>query len=145
MKPILAAFVALSLGACATLVRGSDEAVILQSEPSGASVTTTTGLSCPVTPCTLQVPRKDQFVAHFELEGHKPSDIMVGTRMSGGGAAGLAGNAIFGGIIGVVVDSNSGASMDHTPNPVIARLEPLQNVSPVVRAKPRVRSAQAAQ
>jgi hypothetical protein len=140
MKSAFAAIAALSLGACATITRGSDEAVIFQSEPSGASVTTTTGLSCPETPCTLQVPRKDQFIARFELKGHHPSEIMVGTRMSGGGTAGIAGNAIFGGIVGVVVDSNSGAAMDHTPNPVIARLEPLRDVSPVVRRKPRVKT-----
>jgi hypothetical protein len=142
MKQILATVaVALSLGACATVTRGSDEPVVFESEPSGASVRTTVGLSCPETPCTLQIPRKDQLVATFEMPGYKPTDVMVGTRMSGGGTAGLVGNAIVGGIIGVVVDANSGAAMDHYPNPVLARLEPLKPVSPLIERRRKKKSA----
>ncbi len=136
---LVAALAAAPLAACATITRGSDEPVQFVSEPPGAEVRTTVGLGCPATPCTLQIPRKDQFVATFDLPGHRSEQVMVTTRMSGGGTAGLAGNAIFGGIIGVVVDANTGASMDHSPNPVVARLEPLRPVSPLIERRRRAR------
>jgi hypothetical protein len=140
---ILGCAAGLFLAGCATITRGSDEPVAFLSEPSGASVRTTVGASCPTTPCTLQMARKDQFVATFELPGYKPADVMVSTRMAGGGTAGMVGNVLFGGVIGVVVDSNSGASMDHVPNPVMARLEPLRPVSPLIERR-RDRRAPAA-
>jgi hypothetical protein len=138
MKALIVAVAALSLGACATITRGTEEDVAFHSEPAGAEVRTTVGLGCPSTPCTLKIPRKDQFQATFELPGYQPESIYVSTRMSGGGTAGLAGNAVFGGIIGVVVDGSNGATMDHSPNPVIAQLKPLRNVSPAVRARRKV-------
>lgn len=49
--------------------------------------------------------------------------------MNGGGTAGMVGNVVAGGIVGVVVDSSNGAAMDHVPNPVIAQLRPLPPVS----------------
>ncbi|KAA2235674.1 translation initiation factor 2 [Salinarimonas soli] len=128
------------LAACATITRGSDEPVQFVSEPAGATVQTNIGLGCPATPCVIQVPRKDQFVATFDLPGHRSEQVMVATRMSGGGTAGLAGNAIFGGIIGVVVDANTGASMDHVPNPVVARLQPIRPVSPLIERRTRRRA-----
>ena len=75
-------------------------------------------------------------MASFELPGYQRENIMVGTRMSGGGTAGVVGNVLFGGIIGVVVDSSSGAGMDHVPNPVIAQLQPLAPVSPLIERRP---------
>ncbi len=136
---LVAALAAAPLAACATITRGSDEPVQFVSEPAGAEVRTTLGYGCPTTPCTLQIPRKDSFVATFELPGHRSEQVVVSTRVSGGGAAGLAGNVIAGGIIGVVVDANTGASMDHVPNPVMARLEPLRPVSPIIERRRRAR------
>lgn len=135
MKAFIVAAVALSLGACATITRGTEEDVQFYSEPTGAEVKTSLGMSCPSTPCTLKIPRKDQFQATFELPGHHPESVYVSTRMSGGGAAGMAGNVVVGGIIGVVVDGSSGATMDHSPNPVIANLKPLRPVSPLIERR----------
>jgi hypothetical protein len=133
VKALIVAAAALSLGACATITRGTEEEVAFSSEPSGASVTTTVGMGCPSTPCTLKIPRKDQFQATFALPGYQSESVYVSTRMSGGGTAGLAGNAVFGGIIGVVVDGSNGATMDHSPNPVFANLKPTKAVGPVRR------------
>jgi len=136
MKIIGMALAAAALGGCATIVRGTDEPVQFISEPAGAAVNTSIGLGCPATPCTVPVPRKDQFMASFELPGYGRENIMVGTRMSGGGTAGVVGNVLFGGIIGVVVDTSSGAGMDHVPNPVIAQLQPLVPASPLIERRP---------
>jgi hypothetical protein len=99
---------ALSLDASASITRGTGEQVGFHSEPAGAEVRTSTGLGCPATPCSFEVPRKDQFLATFTKSGYHPEQVMVGTKMSGGGAAGMAGNVLVGGVIGVVVDASTG-------------------------------------
>lgn len=124
------AAVTLSLGACASITRGTDEQVTFQSTPQGASVTTSTGLACPSTPCVIVVPRTDQFIATFSKHGYAPQQVAVSTKLSGGGAAGLVGNVLVGGIIGVGVDAYNGASQDHDPNPVVAALRPIGSASP---------------
>ncbi|WP_244445248.1 translation initiation factor 2 [Microvirga sp. BSC39] len=86
---------------------------------------TSTGLTCPTTPCTLQVDRKAEFVASFSKEGYESQDVMVQTRVAGSGAAGFAGNVLVGGIVGMGVDAATGATLEHYPNPVTVSLAPL--------------------
>jgi hypothetical protein len=114
----------LSMGACATVTRGTTEQITFDSEPP-AAMRTSTGLTCPTTPCTLQVDRKSEFVATFSKDGHASQDIMVQTRVAGSGAAGFAGNVLIGGIIGMGVDAATGSTLEHYPNPVTASLAPL--------------------
>jgi hypothetical protein len=141
MRIVAVVCVAASVGACASITRGTDEQVGFHSEPAGAEVRTSTGLACPSTPCTIAVPRKDQFVATFTKAGYHPQQVMVGTKVGGGGALGLAGNALVGGVVGIVVDASTGAGMDHEPNPVIAQLKPLGSVSPLIENRPRRKRA----
>jgi len=68
------------------------------------------------------MPRKDAFRATVSLDGYVTQEHEIKTGMSGNGAAGLAGNVIFGGIVGGVVDANSGALNDLKPNPLIVIL-----------------------
>lgn len=132
----------LSLGACASIVRGTDEDLAFQSTPPGATVTTSTGLSCAATPCIIKVPRKDEFVATFALPGHAPRDVQISTKLNGGGAAGFAGNALVGGIIGAGVDAYNGSALDHDPNPVVTELKQVgSGVLSRVRRKRRRQSA----
>lgn len=112
-----------ALASCATVVRGTKEPMTFTSEPSGAEVTTTAGYAC-VTPCTVEIPRNKDFVATYKKVGYEPTTIDVTTSISGAGATGLVGNAIVGGIIGVGVDTVSGATLDHRPNPAHAILYP---------------------
>ncbi len=137
MKPFLAALTALSLGACATAIRGTTEDVALTSQPSGAAVRLSTGMTCE-TPCTLKVDRKQEFVASFSKPGYEPQDIPVGTRVAGSGVAASAGNVLLGGVIGVGVDAYTGATLEHFPNPVHATLVP-QALPSAQRVKPRPR------
>ena len=104
----------LSLGACATVTRGTTEQITFDSEPP-AAMRTSTGLTCPTTPCTLQVDRKSEFVATFSKEGYTSQDIMVQTRVAGSGAAGFAGNILVGGIIGMGVDAATGSNSGTLP------------------------------
>lgn len=108
--------------ACATITRGSTEDVQFISSPSGATVKTTNGSSC-TTPCTLKFDRRETFVATFTL-GTQEKKVAVETEVAGGGAAGVAGNVLVGGVIGVGVDVATGAGLDHVPNPVTVTFDP---------------------
>lgn len=126
MRILITNAVAFSVSACGTVTRGSNEDVTFNSNPPGAKVQTSTGLVCQATPCTFPISRKQEFVATFDLPGHQSQQIAVKTEVSGGGAAGMAGNILVGGVVGIVVDASTGATLDHSPNPVFATMEPLQ-------------------
>ncbi len=126
MKIWMTIAVALSVSACGTVTRGSNEDVTFNSDPPGAKVQTSTGLVCQATPCTFPISRKQEFIATFELPGHHSQQIEVKTEVSGGGAAGMAGNIVAGGLVGIVVDASTGATLDHTPNPVFATMAPIK-------------------
>ena len=110
--------VALSLPACATITRGSSQEFTVESTPPGARVSTSNGFQCDATPCTFRMPRKDEFRATVSLDGYATQTHEISSVISAGGAAGLAGNVIFGG----VVDASSGALNDLTPNPLVVIL-----------------------
>lgn len=113
----VAAIVASSfLGGCATITRGKAEEVSFTSNPSGAKVVTNIGFSC-TTPCKTEIARKQPFQAVF-TKGKQRKAVNVVTQVQGGGTAAGVGNVIAGGLIGLAVDANSGATLDHVPNPV---------------------------
>lgn len=111
------------LGACASVTRGSTDAWEVSSDPIGAKVETTNGFGCEATPCAMRMKRKSQFVATVTKPGYKPATITVTHKTAKAGAAGMAGNVLIGGLIGVVVDSQTGATQDLTPNPAFVKLE----------------------
>ncbi len=85
---------------------------------------TTKAYACPATPCSLEVERSDEFDVTFTKAGYRPEVIPVRTKVVGAGAAGMAGNVLLGGVIGIGVDAYTGAAFDHTPNPVNVTLVP---------------------
>ena len=124
-KLILAALpLAMSVGACATVTRGMHEAFTVETEPSGAMVETSNGLHCDATPCTFaRVERKAEFTVTITKPGYRTWTGNVTHHTAGAGAAGMAGNVLVGGLIGVGVDATSGATQDLTPNPLHVALE----------------------
>jgi hypothetical protein len=133
MKLVCVAFACtVVLGACATITRGTTEKVQFLSEPSGARMTTSIGLSCN-TPCTLDIQRKESFQAKFELPGYQTETVPVTTIVQGAGAVGVVGNAVIGGVIGVGVDVISGAANDHSPNPVSVTMRRINAPGPALR------------
>ena len=124
VRMMLLAGCGLTLTACATVTRGSNDAWSVTSEPSGAKVETSHGHQCPATPCAIRMSRKSEFTATVTNDGYEPATLTVTHKTSGTGAAGMAGNVLVGGIIGVGVDAVTGASQDLTPNPAHVTLEP---------------------
>jgi hypothetical protein len=109
---------------CATIVRGSNQTFNVASTPTAASVTTSNGYACDATPCSFRIKRKATFGVTVSKPGYKTFTAQVGNRISGRGGAGVAGNIVAGGIVGVGVDAVTGASLDLNPNPMRVILEP---------------------
>ena len=120
---VVVAACGLSLTACATVTRGSKDAWSVNSDPTGARVETSNGMQCPATPCAIRMSRKSEFTATVTKDGYKPATISVTHKTANAGAAGVAGNVLVGGVIGLGVDAVSGASQDLTPNPAFVTLE----------------------
>lgn len=162
MRLIHVVLLALALGGCATVTRGTETDVVFESSPAGAEVRTqlvdmcslsecrtdspddpsappvaavppTPGPNCN-TPCSVRVARKKAIVATFTKAGYEPQTVNVPLRMANAGAAGLAGNVLIGGIIGVGIDAASGAALEHFPNPVVVTLTPVPQ--PPLAARP---------
>ncbi|MDB5591421.1 translation initiation factor 2 [Enterovirga sp.] len=128
---------AVGLSGCGSIVRGTSEQVAFVTDPPGATMVTTSRYACPATPCSLEVERTDEFDVTFAKPGFESQVVPVRTRVVGAGAAGMAGNILLGGIIGIGVDAATGAAMDHVPNPVVATLVPLRQPDrkPAVRRR----------
>jgi hypothetical protein len=107
---------------CATITRGSSEKLTVTSRPDGATVTASNGLACGVTPCEIEAKRRSNFSVTLEKPGCDPVTVEVSHKTSERGAAGVAGNVLIGGIIGLGVDAATGASQDLYPNPVAVDL-----------------------
>ena len=123
------------LAGCATVTRGTTNQIQIESEPSGASVTTSLAHNC-TTPCTISVNRKDEFTVTFKMVGFQDQQVFVKTILAPEGMAGVAGNVLIGGVVGAGVDVATGASLMHSPNPVKVVLE---------KAKPEPKSAKGKQ
>ena len=119
-----------SLSACATVVRGTTEDVVINYTPADANVSTSLNHSCNTSPCTVNVKRKDVFTVTASKPGFQTQSVEVNRKLSKRGAAGIAGNVVAGGLIGVGVDAASGATLDHYPNPVIIDLLPNGQAAP---------------
>ena len=123
---ILTTICVYTVSGCATITRGSKDFFEIDSAPVGVSVAQSNGLNC-VTPCAIELPRKYPFTATFSLEGFKPLTAEVVPKQATAGTAGMAGNIIFGGLIGVVADSTTGEMKDLYPNPLIVKLAPVDS------------------
>jgi hypothetical protein len=107
---------------CATITRGTEQDLAVESDPAGATVTLSNGMK-GTTPTSFKVKRKDSLTVTVQKPGYKATTVQVIPKVSDNGAAGMAGNLLFGGIIGVGVDAANGATKDLTPNPVKVTLE----------------------
>jgi uncharacterized protein YceK len=121
IRSILLIGSALAVAGCGTVVRGTKQGVRFESMPSGAEVTVVrakkreTRWTC-VTPCELQLSRKRDFNVTFELDGYKPAEGRLASRLGAkGGATAVPGNFVLGGGIGFIVDAGTGANMRSSP------------------------------
>jgi len=100
MQAIAAAAMVSFCASCATVTRGTTEQIQIVSDPPGAEARTSMGFVC-VTPCTLQVGRKDEFTVTVSKPGYQPAEVPVSTKVNPGGGAAFAGNVLVGGLVGI--------------------------------------------
>lgn len=117
----LALVFTLNLNGCATITRGSSDTLVVESDPSGADVKLSNGLTGK-TPSSFKLDRKANLVVTITKEGYEKVDVNVTPQVAGAGSAGMAGNILLGGLIGAAVDAGSGAMYDLKPNPVKVNL-----------------------
>lgn len=122
---IVAAAVACSLSACATVVHGTRQHVSVTSTPRGATVFVD-DQQLGVTPVTLKLSRDDHHRVRLELEGYEPYEVLLTRHVSGW----VWGNLVYGGIPGLAIDAISGAMYRLKPDSVDATLTRRTAVSP---------------
>lgn len=124
---LVTAFV--STTACATVTKGTEDTVRLESNPPMAQVTIEDtryilrDVTC-VTPCKLELNRKWAYYVTFDKKGYASETHLLEPKLSGDGVAGMGGNILLGGIIGAGVDASTGAMNDLKPNPLFVTLQP---------------------
>jgi len=110
---------------CATATRGSTDTLVINSTPSGADVKifrTNAGFTAkeikdntvadpknpgagPIlgtTPGSFKLARKGEYRVELSKQGYKTVEAEVGNRTAGAGTAGMVGNVLVGGLVGVI-------------------------------------------
>lgn len=119
IAPVLAVF---GLGGCATISHGTTQQFAVHSQPAGADVGTSIGVSC-ITPCTLTLKRKAGFVATIRKPGYQSATVTV-TSVASDGHGAVVRSALTTGLVGYLVDRGNGALRALTPNPIEVTLLP---------------------
>jgi hypothetical protein len=129
MKTILAVTAVLGLSACASIVEGTTQEIVVNTNPSGADCTLnrqgTAIARVSPTPgaVTIKKTKYDMNIVCTK-SGYQDTTFMVHS----GEAGATYGNLAFGGLIGWGIDSASGADNKYD-SPVNITLVPAQNLS----------------
>lgn len=116
------AIVGMITSGCATIVHlGSSEELNVSSEPSGATVLID-GTERGVTPLATKVERKKDHAVVLTKEGFEESQSRVESHISWW----VAGNVIFGGLVGILVDVMSGGGYTIDPDKIAVTLKPVE-------------------
>jgi len=119
-----------SASGCATIVHlGGSEELNVTSEPPMAKVIVD-GAERGVTPIAVKVERKQTHKVLVSKEGYEESQTSVESKLSWW----MAGNVIFGGIIGFLVDVLSGGGYTIDPDKVSVTLNPSSTAPAVTQS-----------
>jgi len=129
IKLLIALTASVSLSACATVTKGTNDTVKMTSEPSEARIVfkDTTLKYQPqtcVTPCEIELNRKRTYNATVSKSGYEDFVVVMVPKVSTSGGTAMAGNLLLGGIVGAGVDGLTGAMKDLSPNNLNVILAP---------------------
>ena len=108
---------------CATSQQGTEQMVSFSSIPNGATVKTSHGFSCSITPCKIKLPRNKSFKATISKPGFTTEVVKVDSLPSGAGAVGAVGSALIGGVLVTGYDVYKGGVFELSPNDVTVKLQ----------------------
>ena len=123
-QALVLVFAAALLGACASIVEGTDQSIAVSSHPSGAFCILEReggqiGAVNP-TPGTVRIEKSTEDITVLcSKPGYQDSIGVLVSEFEGM----TAGNLIFGGVVGLAVDAGSGA-MYYYPPSIIVELPP---------------------
>lgn len=117
LVPLASLLLAVTIGACASIMHGTTQDIGISSSPTGATVTVDNGAKAQ-TPFVAKLSRKDSHLVHIVADGYAPADLTLTKTVSGW----VWGNLVFGGLIGLAVDAMSGGLYNLTPNQLSAAL-----------------------
>ncbi|WP_423127580.1 PEGA domain-containing protein [Gaoshiqia sp. Z1-71] len=103
---------------CATIIHGTKQSVSISSNPTKAMVVIN-GRDEGRTPITVDLSRKDHHTVQINLDGYLPYETKFTRKVDGW----IAGNIVFGGLIGLAVDAISGGMYKLTPDQIDADLK----------------------
>jgi uncharacterized protein YceK len=113
----------LIVAGCATIMKGSDQEVRINSTPSQAQVTVKTMAGVNFwegsTPAHVKLAKKNEYVVTISMQGYKESTVNV---THSGIEGWFWGNLICGGVIGIVVDAVNGAMHKLAPEEISVTL-----------------------
>ncbi len=122
--PLLLGAYALLAG-CATIVHlGGSEEINVSSEPTGAKVVID-GTELGVTPLATKVERKKDHAIVLTKDGFQETQTKVESHISWW----VAGNALVGGLVGILVDVLSGGGYTLEPDAVAVNLKPAEGIT----------------
>ncbi len=132
----LAAVLATPLGACATVINGSDQPLGVVTTPPGATCTLSRDgkviAQVSPTPGQVQVEKsKHDIIIACEMAGYQKTEVIAQSTFNGA----TFGNLIVGGIVGVAVDAASGANNEY-PESLTITLTPIQVAPAATPAAP---------
>ena len=106
---------------CATLFQGTNEEIMVASDPAGAQVSINDGRQ-GTTPYSMRVNRNDDLQIHVSKTGYSSTDIADTSHVEWGY---LVSDIFFTGLIGLAVDGIDGAMFYHNQAMVSAHLDPI--------------------
>lgn len=111
---------------CATVLVGPSQTVSIRSSPPGATATVLPGETTVVTPAEIDLPRKRSHTVCFHLDGYRPVNGYIDPLPGGW----MYGNLVLGGLVGMLIDIESGAAWTLSPDPLEVVLEPMPATEP---------------
>lgn len=109
------------LGGCASIIHGTTQKIPVSSDPSGAQVGVDDQNREYKTPCEIELERGTDHRLTISLVGYESAIVDIKHKVS----AAVTGNAIFGGLIGMIVDSSNGAVFRLDPETIHSKLQPI--------------------
>ncbi|MCH9698173.1 MAG: PEGA domain-containing protein [Gammaproteobacteria bacterium] len=105
---------------CATIVSGTTQNIAVSSNPTGATIVVEPGqYQNTFTPASMELERDGgPYRVTISHEGYEPYKVTLKTSTNGW----LWGNLLLGGLIGIIVDSSTGAGTKLSPEEIKANL-----------------------
>jgi hypothetical protein len=101
---------AIGLSGCATIIRGTEQQVAVNTNPPGAKISFSNGQEC-IGPCLMNVKRNQSLIVTISKSGCQTQTASMVPTLAGGGI-----------LLGGLVDYGTGAVYDLQPNPLTVTL-----------------------